>query len=368
MTGQHAVELLYRMVAVGSPSGREQELADFLAARMTALGFRSRIDQAGNAIGEVGTGDGPTVVLLGHLDTVDDPIPTRLTGSRLYGRGAVDAKGPLAAMVCAAANAGPMFPGTVVVAGVVEEETPGSRGAMHVRRSWEPPDALIVGEPSGWSNIVLGYKGKLDVRYRVHRPATHPSNPREKASEAAAAFWLAAVESLDSEHSHAAFDLPGVTLLEISGDTVDAALEISYRTPPDFDTDELVGRLRERAGDATVEVLNAVRAVRTTRRDPVVRALSAGIRLTGGTPQPKLKTATSDMNTLAEVWDVPMATYGPGDSSLDHSENEHIVIEEYLNGIAVLGSALEELADVHSRLAGVGTGYPRRSSRKAGRT
>jgi LysW-gamma-L-lysine carboxypeptidase len=75
----------------------------------------------------------------------------------------------------------------------------------------------------------------------------------------------------------------------------------------------------------------------------VVRALSAGIRGQLVTPTMKLKTATSDMNTLAEVWSMPMATYGPGDSRLDHSDDEHISITEYLGGIAVLTHALEEL-------------------------
>jgi LysW-gamma-L-lysine carboxypeptidase len=356
MTPDEAVELLHRAVAIPSPSGREQDLADHLATVLAAAGLAARIDEVGNVIGETGTGDGPTVVLLSHLDTVDDPIPTRLTGSRLYGRGAVDAKGPLAAMVAAAVTAGPGFPGRLVVAGVVEEETPGSRGAMHVRRTWPCPDALIVGEPSGWDNIVLGYKGKLDVRYRVHRAATHPSNPVEKATEAAAAFWAAALRAAGPERSHAAFDLPGVTLCEMVGDLVDARLEVSYRTPPGFDTDELVGRLRELADDAVVEVVNAVRAVRTTRRDPVVRALTAGVRTVGGAPTPKVKTATSDMNTLAEVWDVPMATYGPGDSSLDHSDNEHILLAEYLDGIKVLGVALDELSGTLRPRAGAGTG------------
>jgi LysW-gamma-L-lysine carboxypeptidase len=71
--------------------------------------------------------------------------------------------------------------------------------------------------------------------------------------------------------------------------------------------------------------------------------VSAGIRLAGGAPTPKVKTATSDMNTLAEVWDVPMATYGPGDSRLDHSDDEHILVADYLSGIEVLGTALREL-------------------------
>ncbi|GAA0571458.1 [LysW]-lysine hydrolase [Paractinoplanes ferrugineus] len=344
MNSHDAVDLLHRMIEIPSPSGREQDLADFLAGTMARLGMSSRIDEAGNAIGEIGTGQGPTIALIGHMDTVDDPITARRTESRLYGRGAVDAKGPLAAMIAAAVNAGPDFPGTLVVAGVVEEETPGSMGAMHVRRSWEPPDALVVGEPSGWNGIVLGYKGKLDIAYRVHRPATHPSNPVEKAVEAAAAFWTAAVAAAGPETSHAAFNVPGVTLCELVGDTVDARLELSYRTPPGFDSDALVRRLREVAGDGIIEVLNTVGAVRTVRNDPVVRALTAGIRRAGGTPQPKLKTATSDMNTLAEVWSIPMATYGPGDSSLDHSENEHIVIEEFLNAVEVYRVALGELS------------------------
>lgn len=343
MNGQEAVELLHRMVAIASPSGEEGDLADFLAGRMSEFGMRSRIDEAGNVIGEIGNGAGPTIAMIGHLDTVDDPIPTRLTETRLYGRGAVDAKGPLAAMLASAVKAGPSFPGTLIVAGAVEEETPGSRGAMHLRRSWSRPDALIVGEPSGWDGVVLGYKGKIDIAYRVSRPATHPSNPVEKAVEAATAFWAAALEAAGPERSHTAFRLPGVTLCELVGDMVEARLELSYRTPPGYDGDALVARLRHLAGGGSVEVLNAVRAVSVGRRDPVVRSLTAGIRRVGGTPHPKLKTATSDMNTLGEVWDIPMATYGPGDSSLDHSVSEHIVIDEFLRGIDVLGAAVDEL-------------------------
>jgi LysW-gamma-L-lysine carboxypeptidase len=361
VNSREAVDLLHRMVAIASPSGQESELADFLAARMSDLGLRSRIDEAGNVIGEIGTGSGPTIAMVGHLDTVDDPIETRLTDSRLYGRGSVDAKGPLAAMLVTAATAGQGFPGTLIVAGVVEEETPGSRGAMHVRRSWPQPDALIVGEPSGWDSVVLGYKGKLDIAYRVHRAPTHPSNPVEKAVEAAGAFWVAALDAAGPDRSHAAFDLPGVTLYELTGDMVDARLELSYRTPPGFDSDALVARLRDLAGDGSVEVLNAVRAVSVTRRDPVVRSLSAGIRRAGGTPHPKLKTATSDMNTLAEVWAIPMATYGPGDSSLDHSDSEHLVLDEFLKGIAVLGVAVDELSLISEGLIGAGTAPSRRT-------
>lgn len=337
------VDLVDQMVRIPSPSGAEAELGAFLVGAMRERGLDSWRDEVGNVFGSTGTGAGPTVLLLGHLDTVDDPIPAGRTDSRVVGRGAVDAKGPLAAMIGAAARCRD-FPGRLVVAGVVEEETAGSRGAMHVRETWQRPDALVIGEPSGWDTVVLGYKGKVDVRYDVHCPPTHPSNPLPKASELAAAFWQSAYAAAGEQPSHATFDRTGVTLDRISGDLAGASLSISYRTPPGFDQEALLDRLRAAAGGGRVELLNAVSAVRTDRRDPVVRALTAAIRGTGGVPKHKIKTATSDMNTLAEVWRIPMATYGPGDSRLDHSDSESIPHEDLRRGVQVLCAAVRQLA------------------------
>lgn len=345
MTVSPEVELLYRMVDIPSPSGQEAALASFLAGAASRLGLESTVDGVGNVLASTGTGHGPTILLLSHLDTVDDPLPASLCGDRVAGRGAVDAKGPLAAMLLAAARR-PEFPGRLVVAGAVEEEVPGSRGATHLRRTLARPDAVLIGEPSGWSNVVLGYKGILEIGYRVRRPATHPTNPIQKAAEAAAAFWADAVAVLGPDASHAAFDQPAATLGHITGDLVQASLELSYRLPPGFDAGALVDRLRAFARGGELEVRGGVPGVRTDRRDPVVRALTAGIRRAGGDPRHKLKTATSDMNTVAEVWDVPMAAYGPGDSRLDHCATEHILIDDFLRGITVLTAALDELAEL----------------------
>ena len=75
------------------------------AREMARRGLRAHIDAAGNAVGEIGT-EGPLVVLLGHMDTAPGHVPVRREGDLLYGRGAVDAKGPLAAFICAAARLG----------------------------------------------------------------------------------------------------------------------------------------------------------------------------------------------------------------------------------------------------------------------
>lgn len=348
VTETYAAGLLREMLEIPSSSYQERPLADYLAEAMRGLGFQAHIDGVGNVVGVIERGPGPTVMLLGHMDTVPGRLPVRSEDGRLYGRGAVDAKGPLAAMICAAAGAVD-FPGRIVVVGVVEEETPRSRGAMAIRATHARPDALIIGEPSGWSSVVLGYKGKLDLRYTVKCPATHPSNPVPKASELAVGCWDALVELLGPDASHSVFDQPGATLVQLNGDLTSATADLSIRTPPGFDVDALVSGLRERIPSGRLEVLNSVAACRVGRADPVVRALVSGIRRLHAKPRLVVKTATSDMNTLAELWDIPMATYGPGDSSLDHADDEHIVLSDYLRGIDALTIALSELAHLPAR-------------------
>src|SRR5437763_12413198 len=158
------VELLRGLVAIPSLSGRERAAVEYLRAAMDGLGFDTAIDGAGNAVGVLG--DGPReVVLLGHIDTVPGEIPVRIEGGILHGRGAVDAKGPLATFVCAAARAHQQgIAGLrVVVIGAVGEEAE-SGGAHYVAPRY-CPDLCVIGEPGGWERIVLGHKGSLGGVY-----------------------------------------------------------------------------------------------------------------------------------------------------------------------------------------------------------
>ncbi|MFF5261717.1 M20/M25/M40 family metallo-hydrolase [Actinomadura viridis] len=345
---EYAEKLLGAMVEIPSPSGGEAELARFLVGRMEDLGFTARIDRAGNVVGELDRGPGPTVMLLGHMDTVPGTLPVRFEGDRLYGRGTVDAKGPLAAMICAAARARE-FRGRAVVVGVVEEETPLSRGAMHLRAAHPLPDALVVGEPSGWSNVVLGYRGKIDLEYRVRCRATHPSNPAPKAADRCVLAWTELLALLGPHATHEIFDAPGATLISVDGDTTLARARFDIRIPPGFDAAGLVAELRGRLPEGDLELIATVAACRTGRTDPVVRALYRTIADQGGRPVAKVKTATSDMNTLAEAWKIPMATYGPGDSRLDHSDEEHISLTEFHRGVSVLTGALAAMPGLLGR-------------------
>ena len=100
-----AVRFLTNLLGIYSPSGKEQDIANFLAIEMKHMGFEVGIDNIGNVIGVIGSGE-PVILLCGHMDTVAGHMPLRFEEGKIYARGAVDAKGPLAAMVMAAEQAG----------------------------------------------------------------------------------------------------------------------------------------------------------------------------------------------------------------------------------------------------------------------
>jgi LysW-gamma-L-lysine carboxypeptidase len=87
----------------------------------------------------------------------------------------------------------------------------------------------------------------------------------------------------------------------------------------------------------------AVPAWACEKNTPLVRVFLSGIRSQGGEPRFVYKTGTSDLNIVAPAWKCPALVYGPGDSALDHTPNEHIVLEDYSRAVKVLCSVLHHL-------------------------
>jgi LysW-gamma-L-lysine carboxypeptidase len=337
------VELLRRMVEIDSVTGQERQLADFLADRLAGLGFAASVDAVGNVVGEIGDPDGPLIMLLGHIDTVGGEVPRREVGPLLYGRGSIDAKGPFATMISAAHRVGSSIRARIVVVGAVDEEGQ-SAGAHHLVDRYAPR-AVVIGEPSGVHCVVTGYKGVLRFGYDVTRPLTHTSSPEEKATEVAASFWQRLVTMLlDRYPDGPLFDRAIPTLVAFAGDLTRAHLEVSCRLPIGLDGTAFRAELEELAGDATIVVRELTAAVRVPRNDPVARALTAAIRRQGGTPVIRVKLGTSDMNVVGPQWNVPIATYGPGESRFDHTPDEHIDLRDYRAAVDILADALRDLA------------------------
>ena len=354
------VALLRGLIEVPSVSTYERPAVEFLRERAAALGLNAAIDDSGSLVAATdgdplrSTPDARDTVLLGHIDTVPGYIPVRIDGDRLHGRGAVDAKGPLAAFIAAAAAVRGRLPAgrRVVVVGAVEEEVATSKGARAAIPRYDPA-ACIIGEPSGWDAVTLGYKGRVLLTLTIDRSVAHTAGPGPGVADLAHAWWagvLVRVAALNQGRA-GAFGSVQATLRSIatSGDGLtDRVRAIAgFRLPPGITPAEVEALAREGLPEgARLDAGGPEVAYVSDRHSPLVRAFTTTLRGRGAAPRLLTKTGTSDMNVVGPVWGprgCPVVAYGAGDSALDHTPQEHIVLPEWLASVAVLEGVLERL-------------------------
>ena len=331
-----------------SPTGEEEGAVEWLLGRMGELGYdRAFVDGAGNAVGVVGTGR-RQIVLLGHIDTVPGEILVRVEGEQLYGRGTVDAKGPLAAFVDAAAGIEPAEDWQVVVIGAVDEEGD-SQGARYVVERYRPEFA-IIGEPSRWERVTLGYKGSAWAQVSVRREAGHSAGAGESACEAAVEVWDVVrdwAKSFNTGRTRIFEQVtPGLRSWESGEDGFQewARLQVGVRLPVDLGPEDWYEQLGRLAGEAQVEPAGySIPAYKGDKNTPLVRAFLSAIRKNGGAPNFVVKSGTADLNIVAPAWGCPAVAYGPGDSALDHTPDEHVSLEEYGRTVSVVKEMLRKL-------------------------
>lgn len=393
MTRDQAIDLVHGLVAIPSLSRHEHEASTWLAGRMAAAGYdRAYVDEAGNAVGELGARDAArVVVLLGHIDTVPGNIAVRIEDGILHGRGSVDAKGPLATFAAAGARLGSAWAHAagvrLVVVGAVEEEAATSKGARFIARRFngdtEPvPMACVIGEPSSWRRVTLGYKGRLLLDLTARQAMAHTAGPDTSVAELVVDLWNwvrrhadATNDGIDRPFDQLSPSLRRFITGNLDGltDTVDA--QVAWRLPVGFDTEAFVPQLVDWAashleagtpqrvslttGEGGREVIQVIgprtefnftfkgweQPWRADRANALVRSFLAAIREADASVQPGfvVKTGTSDMNVVAPVWRCPILAYGPGDSALDHTPHEHLVLDEYWRAVTVLEQALRHL-------------------------
>jgi [amino group carrier protein]-lysine/ornithine hydrolase len=342
-------ETLIGLVKHYSPTGAEAPAVAWLVERMRTLGFpRAFSDAAGNAVGILG--DGPRqIALVGHIDTVPGEIPVRTKDGVLHGRGAVDAKGPLAAFVDSVAAVGAQPGWQLIVVGAVEEEGE-SRGAWSAVSEYHPEFA-IIGEPSGWERITLGYKGVARFLFEAQRVTGHTASHAESASECVVDCWnrllaLCVTENTGVEKS---FDHLSPTLRDIfsgsDGFHDRARAEGNLRLPPRVSIERARELVQEAGAGASRAVLSGLPlpAYRAAKNTPLVAAFLGAIRAAGGSPTFGLKLGTSDLCIVGPAWNCPAAVYGPGDSALDHTPEERLSLAEYDLSVCVLTAVLRRI-------------------------
>jgi len=351
MSSNHATETLTGLLSYYSPSGQEQAAVNFLVDHMRRLGYtQAYIDEAGNAVGILGKGP-QQIMLLGHIDTVRGDIPLRIDGDLLYGRGSVDAKGPLAAFVEAAIVAGEREGWQFIIIGAVGEEQE-SVGARFIVNRYQP-DYAIIGEPSHWDRLTIAYKGSAWAQINTHRPVAHTAAGQESACEAIFSVWQK-IQTWTEGYNQGckqAFDRILLTMNAFSSDSNGfeewAGAQVGARLPPALPPDLWYDQLTQiiQPLQAKLKPLGfPMPAYRCQKNTALVRAFLAAIRAAGGKPGFTSKTGSSDLNIVAPLWNCPTIAYGPGDSTLDHTPNEHISLAEYGRGVRVLQTVLERLA------------------------
>ena len=338
-----AVGTLTDMLRIESVSGAEHALAHWMVGVLDGAGFAVELDAAGNVIATWGDGAVSTA-LVGHLDTAPGRIGVRRDGHLLYGRGSVDAKGPLLAAMLAVMRQPRHGARRFTLIAAVEEETT-SRGAHHLAATLPAPDELIILEPSGWDAITVGYKGSLRLRWSHRQESGHGAGRTGSAGDRAFEF----VHRLQG-FAHAlsgdggVFERLNVRVLACeagSDGLVDSAhVDVGMRLPPGSAVGSLLDAVRDAAGSGLVRIDNVDLPVRTSRTSPLARRFARAIRHHDATPRYKLKTGTSDLNVLIPAWGCPGLAYGPGDSTLDHTAHEHLDVRELERAVDVLDLVL----------------------------
>ncbi|WP_430504111.1 [LysW]-lysine hydrolase [Haloparvum sp. PAK95] len=347
-----ARKLLFDLVSIPSPSGEEAKAAERLRDFFRANGREAWIDEVGN----VRAPADDTVLLTSHVDTVPGDIPVEVTdgddeqypesGPVLWGRGSVDATGPLVAMAVAAVETGVSF------VGVVGEETD-SRGARHLIEDREAPEFVVNGEPSGWSGITLGYRGFLAGTYVNTSESGHSSRPEPNAIQHAIDWWAGVEETFTPAEETPVFEQVTTKPVDFDGGlsedglAVEATVDVQLRVPPTRTVGEVHELAEAELATGSVHWDEPIPPVMESPRTELARAFRVAIRGAGGDVRLLRKTGTSDMNLYAEVWDCPMVTYGPGDSDLDHAPDERLPLADLDRAVEVLTAVCADLTETN---------------------
>jgi acetylornithine deacetylase len=309
------VALARALVDIDSTTGREAEACAFLAAYLRGRGFRVAEQPLGGGRANVVAllDERPEVVLSTHVDCVPPFVPSRVEGGRLYGRGACDAKGALAAQIAAVERLRDSGEGRVGLLFVVGEER-GSDGAKAANAIAPGCRFLVDGEPTG-SRLGLATRGVLRVKLRAKGRAAHSSQPQRGVSAidrlVDALVELRGLELPEDPGMGRTFYVTGLVSGGVAPNVVSpsAEAELNFRT---------VG-----AGRDVLECLAPLRArvdVETVLEVPPVR-----LRTVPGFDAEAFA-FTTDIPFL-DRWGEPLL-FGPGSILDAHTDEEHVEIDE----------------------------------------
>lgn len=380
------------MLAVRSYSTQETAVGKVFAEELATLGFDVEHDGWGNVIGTLRLGPGPTVLLDGHLDTVEVTDPAHWTRNplgelddgRIYGRGAVDMKGPLAACAYGAASLArenaETLSGTIVVTGSVAEELAEGPALTHIieglAAEGNAPDVVVICEPSA-NQLMLGQRGRAEIVIEILGVPCHSAYPEAGVNAAEVmADVITALRGLEPQ-PHPELGRGILALTDLKSFPYPSQSMVPDRCLATFDRRTLTGESAEdvlsavrrvaeetagRRGAAARVSLAQAKFTTATGVDvgldvfapawlmpvdsPSAAAAAAGLHDTGlGTEPGYYKFCTNGSASAGKLL-IPTLGYGPGDPDQAHTVDESISVDDLRRGArgyaAIIGALLSQ--------------------------
>ena len=397
---------LIRFPTVNPPGEAYTPCAEFIANRLRKRRFETQLIRGQDTPGDSdryprtnvvarfdGRGHGPTVHFNSHIDVVEagegwtvDPYGGIVKDGRVYGRGACDMKGGLAASIIAAEvfmDVYPDFPGAIEISGTVDEESGGFGGVAYLASKgfFSKPrvDHVIIPEPLNKDRICLGHRGVWWAEIETKGRIAHGSMPflGDSAIRHMGAVLHAFEEELfpaldrkqtqmpvvpegarrstmniNSIHGGQTEDFfPGLPSPNVA-DTCRTVIDRRFLLEESIDdvkgeVTSILDRLkRERPKfDYSIRDLMEVQPTMTERDAPVVTAVAEGIReIFGKEPDYVISPGTYDQKHVARIGHLhDCIAYGPGILDLAHQPDEWVGIDDMVESAKVMAIGLDVL-------------------------
>lgn len=387
LVGQLSDELILDLTArlveipTRNPPGDERPCAEFIHSTLQEWGIETELvpepyPERPQVVAWIrGSGDGPTVILNGHMDVVAEGDPDAWThppfaatreGDRLYGRGTADMKGSVAgamAVMKTLHDAGACFPGTLMFQAVIGEEMDEDGTRTLLKKGYVGDHALVL-EPTD-SRIGPGTRGACWHRIEITGPTVHCGLTEPDAADVMrfVAHFSGAVSACHdhvSRREHHLLASPGCRITRIAGgDTHNATvarceLTVDRRMLPDESYEQVTDELRdmlESAGadnpgvEYEIEFLAGNEATETPLDSPLVRALQANSQeVTGREAAIWGPPYGSDMRNFVADRGIPAVNFGAGDFRVCHQPDEFVPVPDLVNcARVVMATAIDLL-------------------------
>jgi acetylornithine deacetylase/succinyl-diaminopimelate desuccinylase family protein len=370
------VALLQELVRIPSPNppGDTRAIAAAIAAWLQEAGCDVRVlapearPEAASVVAAVGHGE-PVIMLHAHIDTVPvaaaeaqrwsvDPYSATIREGRLYGKGSVDDKAPLAAMMITAAHVAAQrerLRGTLLLVAAAEEETGGQLGTHWLAEAGHLPacDFIVVGEQTH-NRVATAHKGVLRATVRVHGRSAHATNPdRGVNAITAMARIVLALEAYHRALAERVHPMVGVPTCNVGviqgGSTANAVpdhcvIYLDRRMIPGEDPaavqaelEQVVREVEIAPAEVSLSGFQVSHWFSSTAEGPLARLfLDCVARELGASPGPVGYLPGSDAKHLTGLMRGEMIVFGPGSYEVAHAADEYVDLAEYASTVRIL--------------------------------